>query len=38
VHVICLAETAKDVERRLRELPGITDVRVAGTGGAAVIL
>lgn len=38
VHVICLAETAKDVEKRLRELPGITDVRVAGTGGAAVIL
>jgi len=35
VHVICLAEYAKEVEKRLRELPGVTDVLVAGAGGAA---
>ena len=38
VHVICPAECAKDVAKRLRELPGILDVLVAGAGGAAVIL
>ncbi len=35
VHVICLAEYAKEVEKRLRELPGVRDVLVAGVGGAA---
>jgi len=38
VHVICLAEYAKEVEKRLRELPGVTDVLVAGAGGAAHIV
>ena len=35
VHVICLAEYAKEIEKRLRELPGVSDVLVAGVGGAA---
>jgi diphosphomevalonate decarboxylase len=35
VHVICLGEYAKEVENKLRELPGVTDVLVAGAGGAA---
>jgi diphosphomevalonate decarboxylase len=35
VHVICPAEYAKDVMKRLRELPGVSDVLVAGAGGAA---
>jgi diphosphomevalonate decarboxylase len=35
VHVICLAEYAKKVERYLRELHGVNDVLVAGVGGAA---
>jgi diphosphomevalonate decarboxylase len=38
VHVICLAESAKEVEQRLRELPGVSDVLVAGVGGAAQVL
>jgi len=38
VHVICLAEDAKEVEKRLRELPGVSDVLVAGVGGAARIV
>ncbi len=38
VHVICLAEKAKDVEQRLRELPGVSDVLVAGVGGAARVI
>jgi diphosphomevalonate decarboxylase len=37
VHVICLAEYAKEVENKLRELPGVGDVLVAGVGGAAKI-
>ncbi len=37
VHVICLAEYAKEAEKRLRELPGVNDVLVAGVGGAAQI-
>ena len=37
VHVICLGEYAKEAENRLRELPGVTDVLVAGVGGAARI-
>jgi diphosphomevalonate decarboxylase len=35
VHVICLADYAKEVENRLRELPGVSNVLVAGVGGAA---
>ena len=38
VHVLCLSEYAKEVEKRLRELPGVSDVLVAGVGGAAQIL
>ena len=34
-HVICLGSYAKEVERRLRALPGVSDVLVAGVGGAA---
>ncbi len=37
VHVICLGEQAKEAEKRLRELPGVSDVLVAGVGGAARI-
>jgi diphosphomevalonate decarboxylase len=37
VHVICLGEHSKNVEKRLRELPGVSDVLVAGIGGAAQI-
>lgn len=35
VHVICLAENAREVENRLREMPDVSDVLVAGVGGAA---
>jgi diphosphomevalonate decarboxylase len=35
VHVICLSEQAGAVEKRLRELPGVRDVLVAGVGGPA---
>lgn len=35
VHVICLGEYAKEVEQRLREIPGVSNVLVAGVGGAA---
>ena len=38
VHVICLGEHAKETEKRLRELPGVSDVLVAGVGGAARII
>lgn len=38
VHVLCLAETAKEVEKRLRELPGVSNVLVAGVGGAAKLV
>ena len=38
VHVICLTEYAKEVEKRLRELPGVSNVLVAGVGGAAHIV
>ncbi len=38
VHVICLAEFAREVENRLRETPGVTDVLVAGVGGVAHIV
>jgi len=35
VHVICLSGQAGEVEKRLRELPGVRDVLVAGVGGPA---
>ena len=35
VHVLCLGDYAKQVEAKLRELPGVSDVLVAGVGGAA---
>jgi diphosphomevalonate decarboxylase len=35
VHVICLKEYAAEAEKRLRELPGVNDVLVAGAGGGA---
>ena len=38
VHVICPREQAGDVERSLRELPGVQDVMVAGVGGPARIV
>ena len=38
VHVLCLGEYAKEVEKRLRELNGVKDVLVAGVGGAAKII
>ena len=38
VHVICLGESAKEVEKRLSELPGVSDVLVAGVGGAARVV
>lgn len=38
VHVLCLGEYAKEVEKRLRELPGVSDVLVAGVGGAAKVV
>ena len=38
VHVICLGEHAEETEKRLRELPGVNDILVAGVGGAARII
>ena len=38
VHVICLKEYVKEVEKRLREIPGVSDVLVAGVGGGAKML
>ena len=38
VHVLCLGEKAKEVEKRLRELPGVENVLVAGVGDAAKIV
>jgi diphosphomevalonate decarboxylase len=38
VHVLCLGEKAAEVEKRLRELPGVENVLVAATGGAAKIV
>jgi diphosphomevalonate decarboxylase len=38
VHVLCLSEYAKEVEMKLRELSGVSDVLVAGVGGAAQIV
>jgi diphosphomevalonate decarboxylase len=38
VHVLCLGEYAKEVEKRLREIPGVSNVLVAGVGGAAKVV
>lgn len=38
IHVICPREQAGGVERRLRNLPGVQDVLVAGVGGSAQIV
>lgn len=38
VHVLCLRAQAKEVEKRLKELPGVSDVLLAGPGGAARIV
>ncbi len=38
VHVICLGEYAEEAEKRLREIPGVSDVLVAGVGGAAKLV
>lgn len=38
VHVLCLGEYAKEVEKKLRELNGVKDVLVAGVGGGAKVL
>jgi diphosphomevalonate decarboxylase len=35
VHVICPREVQKEAERRLREIPGVSEVLLAGVGGAA---
>jgi len=35
IHVICPREQARGVERRVRKLPGVQDVLVAGCGGPA---
>lgn len=35
VHVLCLSEYAAQVEAKLRELPGVSDVLTARAGGAA---
>jgi len=37
VHVLCLGEYKAEVEKRLREIPGVSNVLVAGVGGAAKI-
>jgi diphosphomevalonate decarboxylase len=38
VHVICPSQQAGVVEKRLKELPGVNDVLVAGVGGPARIV
>lgn len=38
VHVICLSDHAKEVEKRLREIPNVKDVLAAGVGGGAKIV
>ena len=35
VHVLCLGEHKAEVEKRLREIPGVSNVLAAGVGGAA---
>jgi diphosphomevalonate decarboxylase len=38
VHVICLSEQAAEVEKRLREIPGVNNVLVAKVGGPARVV
>jgi diphosphomevalonate decarboxylase len=38
VHVLCLGDYAKEVEKKLRELNGVKDVLVAGVGGGAKLV
>jgi diphosphomevalonate decarboxylase len=38
VHVICLGDHAEEAEKRLRDIPGVSNVLVAGVGGAAKIV
>lgn len=38
VHVLCLGEYKVEVEKRLREIPGVSNVLVAGVGGAAKVI
>lgn len=38
VHVLCLREYAKEVEKRLKELNGVKNVLVAGVGGGAKLI
>jgi len=38
VHVLCLGDYANEVEKRLRELPGVQDVLAAGVGDAARVV
>ena len=38
VHVLCLGEYKAEVEKRLREIPGVSNVLVAGVGGAAKVM
>lgn len=38
VHVLCLGDYAKEVEKKLSELNGVKDVLVAGVGGATKII
>jgi len=38
VHVICLSEYAKTIQKRLSELPDVSEVLVAGVGGPARIV
>ncbi|MFN8435145.1 MAG: diphosphomevalonate decarboxylase [Anaerolineales bacterium] len=38
VHVLCLGEYKAEVEKRLREIPGVSNVLVAGVGGAANVV
>ncbi|MDD2921587.1 MAG: diphosphomevalonate decarboxylase [Anaerolineales bacterium] len=38
VHVICPSDYAKEVEEKLRELPGVINVLVAGAGGGARVI
>ncbi len=38
VHVLCKSAQARDVEKRLKELAGVSDVLVAGVGGPAHII
>ncbi len=38
VHVLCLGDHAREVEKRLREMPDVSNVLIAGVGGAAKIV